>query len=135
MRGGQSSFSNLSHPKSPFWQMPSPKNLLSPYSATISICHPDLENLRVMLILSPSWSNKIRNAIRKTYANFTSYKNLKGNWTKMFVVGNNKEARDSLLWENRMFGDVVIVNVPDGSVFNRFSEKKRRFYILLERLQ
>ena len=100
--------------------MPPSDQLLTPYSATTSVCsNHSLENLHVLVILSQPLVFKVRSAIRNTFGNFPSsaaWTSVNGNWTRMFLVGRPKNEREKalLVREIQVFGDVVVANVPEG---------------------
>ena len=114
----KSELAKLANKKSPFYSLPPYGQLLLPISATISICNPVTENLHVLAIFSQPSLIQTRNAIRKTYTNFSFHGNEQqiGNWTKFFLVGKPNGERESMQLENEVavFGDVVVANLDES---------------------
>ena len=107
-----------SHPKAPIHLLPKSEDPLHALSASNSICDPKVKNLRVIQILNRIARSDLRNAIRETYGNLSSFKNssLKGSYTVFFLVGmpSNKTEEQMVLDENEKYNDIIIAKVPEG---------------------
>ena len=80
-----------------------------------SICEVTRKSLRILVVLTKPWKEDIRNAIRNTYANFSSSDKGQSSWTRIFIVGSPRSETEkrNLQIENFIFNDLVVANISD----------------------
>ena len=105
------------NPGAPITFMPTGADMINENLTSFEGCKTKLRNHRVLFILSRVQSFEQRSVIRKTYANFSKYSNgnLKGNWTKFFLLGwpLNNDEKEKLVSEVSVYKDIVVSKITD----------------------
>ena len=108
------------HPKAPISELSKIDNnkiLIPPHS---EICRNENKEkgkkCSIILVLNRFFGFVQRASIRSTYANSSSFKeNVKFKWKVLFLTGKptNDQERESILEESRLFGDILVTNIPE----------------------